>query len=776
MRRVGWVGWGLWAVLAAMLVGVPAARAISAYPIEQSRITSDTWLDQLSDGRVLAARGGIGWFRISGGDGTFATGAGTDESPFGDGGPVTAASFGATATAAMPDGGALLVDDLNNLVRRVAPNSTITSVLGGGILGAGCRADAVELVQPADAIALSDGGLLVTDPYLMTTYRLWPDGSVTSAANAGSGISLAADGSLLVARGDRVDRVGADGVERVAAGWDQSIHATRGGVNFQTGTDVAGLADGSFLVTDRYANRILRVDSEGYVRQYANIDGLNEPWSIAALREGGAVVSDADPHLMVIDDPTMAPATPAQANIGGAPTGGNTGTCRWVDTSFGRGGGETVRGVLVPAGADPYPTGLVALPDGRLAVLGAASDDSSAFGVTMLDRDGHREASFGDHGTADSHAGTLYWSATEALPASGGALLVGATAPSPADTSKRVAGLRLLDANGAPDSAYGSNGWAYVADPAGADTVLQKLAPGPGGSAYLSYAVLADGNGGVARLTPAGALDPAFGGGIEQRSVAPTTIAAAPGGGLAILERDAHGADQVVELRADGTPDPAFGTGGVAPAPSAAAYARMAVDASGVITLAGTGRSNGYVTVSRLLLDGSIDSSWGTGGSVSFPSRSVPARDTASGQWIFMQRPTAVMVDGAGATYVTTDGPAVVRLTPDGAVDPGFGDAGVEWAPVRAGGPAVLTPSGVVALVPWHYTQVAALVRLPTPGSAPAPPGPDPGPGTGDTSGSSTGDAPPPPTETNGMGPPPATSSPPAQSTTVAGASTAPVT
>src|SRR6266516_4699182 len=70
-------------------------------------------------------------------DGSIATVAGNNEPGYGgDGGPATAAQLSQPHELALtPDGGFLIADALNNCIRKVAADGTITTVAGTGSVG-----------------------------------------------------------------------------------------------------------------------------------------------------------------------------------------------------------------------------------------------------------------------------------------------------------------------------------------------------------------------------------------------------------------------------------------------------------------------------------------------------------------------------------------------------------------------------------------------------------------------------------------------------------------
>jgi hypothetical protein len=139
----------------------------------------------------------------------------------GDGGDATAAQLDfPTAVAPTPDGGFLVADSGNWRVRKVSRDGTITTVAGNGQRdhsGDGIPAIAAGL-DPAGVAAQPDGGFLIADDFNSRIRRVGPNGMISTIAGTGtpglggdggpangaqlnspSGVSLAPDGSVLVA-------------------------------------------------------------------------------------------------------------------------------------------------------------------------------------------------------------------------------------------------------------------------------------------------------------------------------------------------------------------------------------------------------------------------------------------------------------------------------------------------------------------------------------------------------------------------------------------------
>src|SRR3954471_9642049 len=101
------------------------------------------------------------------GDITTAAGNGTPGG-LGNGGPAIAAQLGAPRdVAALPDGGFLIADTDNSVVRRVSPDGVITVVAGitgtFGYNGDNIPAVAAQLAAPRGVAPLANGGFLIGD-------------------------------------------------------------------------------------------------------------------------------------------------------------------------------------------------------------------------------------------------------------------------------------------------------------------------------------------------------------------------------------------------------------------------------------------------------------------------------------------------------------------------------------------------------------------------------------------------------------------------------------
>jgi sugar lactone lactonase YvrE len=131
--------------------------------------------------------------RRVGPDGIITTFAGDGTPGFngdgGDGGPATIAQVFSDSVALGPTA-ALLADIVNNRIRRVGPNGIITSVAGNeyGFGGDGGPATAVpaKLGNPASVAVGPDGSLYIADNLNNRIRRVAPDGIITTVAGTGT--------------------------------------------------------------------------------------------------------------------------------------------------------------------------------------------------------------------------------------------------------------------------------------------------------------------------------------------------------------------------------------------------------------------------------------------------------------------------------------------------------------------------------------------------------------------------------------------------------------
>jgi uncharacterized delta-60 repeat protein len=314
-----------------------------------------------------------------------------------------------------------------------------------------------------------------------------------------------------------------------------------------------------------------------------------------------------------------------------------------LDPSFGHGG--VARAQFGSNGA--FAQALALQPDGKIVVAGSTWSGSRQVGVlARFAPDGSLDPSLGTNGTTATAPATRVWAFALALQPDGKIVLAGR-----ANDYSAAFALARYRADGTLDPSFGSGGQA-------------TLALGEYTGAY-GLAIQPDGKIVVAGSTTGTRYDLAL-----------------------------------ARINPNGTPDAGFGTNGVATTTigeGAAAYA-VVVQPDGKIVAAGSSApANGYsrIAVARYGSDGSLDGSFGSGGTVTTP---------AVGPHDARVNALAVQPDGkiVAAGYDSGQGLAIDRLTRDGRLDSGFGSGGrvltkLGWYSEAAS--VALQPDGKIVVV-----------------------------------------------------------------------------
>jgi uncharacterized delta-60 repeat protein len=426
-----------------------------------------------------------------------------------------------------------------------------------------------------------------------------------------------------------------------------------------------------------------------------------------------------------------------------------------LDSSFGSGGQTTVS--FSTGGYDnSNAVGLALDASGRLVVAGTAYgySDGSRFAVTRLNGDGSLDSSFGSGGKTTISYGSYSYVVGVALDASGRVVVAGTYYPDTAAVASIA--VTRLGSNGSLDASWGSGGRVTTAIPGGTSsdyatnmTITQpdgkiivvgtSYGPGPTFTPRLA----------VARYNSDGSLDGTFGSGgkavfdnVSGLFLSPSAVSVDGSGHILVAGSSAVFAYNpsnfaVVRLNSDGSPDTTFGSGGRAILPhfSTGSYyeydsvSGVALDAGGHVVLAGSASGNfsgGYgsrFAVARLNADGSLDSSFGSGGetTISFGGGSYIS-DEASGVALDASGRIVVAGDSYDVTRYTGRHFAVTRLNADGSLDGNFGSGGKTIITIfstgfeydKAAGVA-LDPSGrivVAGTTGFYYGNTVAVARL----------------------------------------------------------------
>jgi hypothetical protein len=296
--------------------------------------------------------------------------------------------------ALLPDASVLVPEPFAADVRRVTPDGAVITVAGSGVPGFGGDggpATEAELDQPHGVALLPDGGFVIADALNNRIRRVWPDGTITTVAGTGEdafsgdggpavnaaigaprGIASLADGTLLIADSDnnRIRRVAPDGTIETVAGDGTAGFSGDGGPagSAELGKPfaVAPLPDGGFLIADTANSRIRLVGPDGTIGTVAG-DGLagfagdggpatvaelDHPHAVIAMPRGGFLVADTENHRVrrVWPDGTI-------TTIAGTGSPGFSGD----------------DGLATDAQLDE-PKALALLPDGRILVADSSND------------------------------------------------------------------------------------------------------------------------------------------------------------------------------------------------------------------------------------------------------------------------------------------------------------------------------------------------------------------------------------------------------------------
>jgi uncharacterized delta-60 repeat protein len=321
---------------------------------------------------------------------------------------------------------------------------------------------------------------------------------------------------------------------------------------------------------------------------------------------------------------------------------------------------------------------------------------------------GYLDTSFGNAGLAEALIGNSPYSTGERIAVQPDGRLVVAGFALFSDGSRQFA-LAHYQANGTPDPNFGTNGTILLGPGTGTADELAGLRL----RAEANGQILASYGGSLRRFSPNGSADPTF------SATGVTRFEVYPDGKVVFVDVVATGNSanpgqeyRVYRLNADGSPDRSFGQSlGYAVTPVGT---DVAVEPDGKILVSGTqpasGSSPGGFTVLRLNPDGTTDSTFGQGGQV------ATAIGSEAASQVLVQSDGKIVVTGtatsAGSTRMVF---AAVRYTPDGTLDPAFGEGGQVVAPAIGtipSGRAVLQGDKLVVL-DRYFT---AMVRFTTAG------------------------------------------------------------
>lgn len=357
--------------------------------------------------------------------------------------------------------------------------------------------------------------------------------------------------------------------------------------------------------------------------------------------------------------------------------------------------------VLLPFAGAETANSLAVQADGAIVVAGGAVDDFAA--VVRFRPDGALDPAFGVGGRVLTPFTGAGKARAVAIQADGRIVVAGG--------GDGVLGLVRYQPDGSLDTGFGAGGRVLTPfDGAGAvravlvqpDARIVVVAQGQDDFAAL------------VRYLPSGALDPSFGAGgrvltpfVGARAARAATLQT---DGRIVVAGDAE-VDFValVRYRSDGTLDSSFGSGGrvLTSFTGGSAAQAVALTPGGGIVVAGGG-STDFAALARYLPSGALDPAFGAGGFavVSFAGAGS-ARDLA----VLADGDLVVLGDGDESGFA-----ALVGLTTAGVLDETFGVGGRMLVPFFGAGAArklaVEPGSGLIVLGDGGEAEFAALVRL----------------------------------------------------------------
>jgi uncharacterized delta-60 repeat protein len=205
-----------------------------------------------------------------------------------------------------------------------------------------------------------------------------------------------------------------------------------------------------------------------------------------------------------------------------------------------------------------------------------------------------------------------------------------------------------------------------------------------------------------------GDLDPTFGaaGTVVKALGSPAvarSVAVQPDGKI-VVAAVGHRGGMLLRYGVDGALDPAFGQGGVAATlggGTSAGSTLVAVQSDGRIVVGGT--AEGDFALRRHRADGSVDASFGDGGTV---TTDLGANELL---WAVLRQPDGRIV-AVGSSHASGGTRfAVARYLRDGRLDPGFGNAGTVVAVEGSARAAALAPDGKLVVLGSRTTAEGLL-------------------------------------------------------------------
>ena len=358
-----------------------------------------------------------------------------------------------------------------------------------------------------------------------------------------------------------------------------------------------------------------------------------------------------------------------------------------LDTTFGAGGKVTTS---FSGSADM--NALVVQPDGKLVAAGWDASQS-AFGLARYNTNGSLDSTFGTGGTVSTPIGIDTYGASALVLQSDGKLVAAGDAWK--DTVDADFAVIRYTANGSLDTAFGTGGKVTTSFGSEEDDAY-ALVVQPDGKLVAAGVVF---NGvrwdfALARYNTDGSLDTTFGTGgkvvtaIGTDGTGASALVLQPDGKLVAAGTTTSDGSTydftVVRYNTNGSLDTTFGTGGEVTTPIGTGdngVSALVRQSDGKLVAAGYASVSGTYDLAlvRYNTDGSLDSTFGTGGKVTTPVGSAGDYVNAL---VFQSDGKLV---AAGNTEASTRDFVVVRYNATGTLDTTFGTGGKVITPVGTG-------------------------------------------------------------------------------------------
>jgi uncharacterized delta-60 repeat protein len=345
-----------------------------------------------------------------------------------------------------------------------------------------------------------------------------------------------------------------------------------------------------------------------------------------------------------------------------------------LDSSFGT-GGKVASDLGVIASA---VNGIALQGDGKLVIAGTVQLTSGFdFGLARLNTDGTFDKSFAGGGVTVDFSGGDDRGLAVALQPDGKIVEAGSATTASGGIDFALA---RYNTDGTIDTSFGSGG-KVTTDFNGRDDRIFAVVVEPNGVIVAGgFATTAAGDSlaALALYNPNGSL---LGKGTSDPGVAKmiTAIALQPDGKVVLAGSGTRGTGDdfvVARINSDSTADKSFGNGGNVSTDFGGSDDAMAVaiQQDGKIVAAGITSPAGQFALARYNTDGSLDSSFGSGGKVITNSLARPALASA----VIIQPDNKIVAAGMAGPSSGASGSdfALVRFNADGSIDSSFGSGG----------------------------------------------------------------------------------------------------